>query len=658
MTEIVTDISGTFPSLVVTAVVAGDISAHPPNYQDSAGGWNVLLWDSNVGSHNLLLGPRVILPEDGVVSVRGVLPEITISLGIAPKPEDVILTGVFPSLTVAAVAIYDFKVSRPLVGTSTSSWQIADTSGSGVKDFVQSPDRGVAGASIVLGSIYPLRVEISPIHQNAEGKHISAGFSSRNASPTNFKGVSSSWQNGLRSSRNIRLHHENAVRAKVNEVRLWSQDTLRDRGRGLTSWYQDGVSLGRGVASPFGKGSARRSLFGIWYQQASKPPAGTSPGYPVHPPKAPCYTPTGDITFEFTSNPEVELLFICASGIDTITVTKIIPSQEVYMIENSLVVTRVSDGVPIQCKAASFSIDKDSWVWGFTATVPSYEESKVMPSGQPVEINILCNTVNLRFLVEKVTRTRSFGSSSLAISGKGIAALLDSPYSPVVSGANAEERTAQQVLVEFLTDNGQSIGWSLGWGLNDWLMPAGSWVHSGSYISGVLALAQAAGAYVQADKSLKTLHIKPLYPVKPWDWGTEVVPDFEIPSDIAKTESVEWVSKPQYNAVYVSGETYGVNAYIKRVGTNGTPEAPSVVDRLLTEAPANLQRGVAILSDTGDMELITLSMPLLQNIGLITPGKFVKYRDGGIDRIGLVRSTSISASLPTITQTIGVEVHV
>ena len=82
-----------------------------------------------------------------------------------------------------------------------------------------------------------------------------------------------------------------------------------------------------------------------------------------------------------------------------------------------------------------------------------------------------------------------------------------------------------------------------------------------------------------------------------------------------------------------------------------------VVDPLITEAVAARQRGIAVLADTGRQIEVTLRLPVLPETGVIEPGVFVEYQDGGVSRLGLVRSTSVQAGLPEVWQTLGVETH-
>jgi hypothetical protein len=83
-----------------------------------------------------------------------------------------------------------------------------------------------------------------------------------------------------------------------------------------------------------------------------------------------------------------------------------------------------------------------------------------------------------------------------------------------------------------------------------------------------------------------------------------------------------------------------------------------VTDDLITHADAARQRGTAILADTGRQARISLSMPVLDETGIILPGQLVRYVDGATTRLGLARSVNVSASLPKVRQTVEIETHV
>ncbi|MDX9717252.1 MAG: hypothetical protein RBT67_07755 [Thauera sp.] len=338
----------------------------------------------------------------------------------------------------------------------------------------------------------------------------------------------------------------------------------------------------------------------------------------------------------------------------------IVPVRRTYLVLNAITLVRASDGAPLDATALNLQIDADSWTWGWDATIPGAQLALVEPivEGEPVELLGTLNGQQFRLLAERLARDRSFAQSRLRISGRGRAAMLASPHSPIVTRNNAADRTAQQLLADALTINGVSIGWAVDWQAADWLVPTGLYAHTGSYIEHAQRLAEAAGAYVQADPLTDTLHILPRYPQMPWEWSA-ATPDIILPSAPVVREAVEWMDKARYNRVFVSGtEAGGILGQVTRNGTAGDIVAPMVTDPLCTHADAARARGGAILADTGRQARITLDLPILTETGIIRPGALVEYTDAGTARRGLVRSTAVRAQLPTARQTIELETHV
>ncbi len=325
---------------------------------------------------------------------------------------------------------------------------------------------------------------------------------------------------------------------------------------------------------------------------------------------------------------------------------------------NEVTLMRVSDSQFLDCLGLTITLDADSWVCGFNASLPGSALDEVIGSaGSPVELEASVNGITFRLLAERVQRDRLFGRTRIAISGRGRAAVLDAPYAPIMSYASASAITAQQAAEAAITASGLPTGWTLDWQLSDWLLPAGLWAHQGSPLSAVTRIAEAAGGYVQADPVAQVLAILPRYPVAPWDWAGET-PDIEIPASVAVTEGIEWADKPAYNAVYVSGATGGVLGHVKRAGSAGDIVAQMVTDDLITHTDAARQRGTAILSDTGRQARVSLSLPVLDETGIILPGQLVRYADGATTRLGLARSVSVTAGLPKVRQTVEIETHV
>lgn len=338
--------------------------------------------------------------------------------------------------------------------------------------------------------------------------------------------------------------------------------------------------------------------------------------------------------------------------------TVVVPVLRTYVTINSITLRRVDGDVAIPSYAFQMSLDVDSWTWSWSASVHADALPLVQPAsnGAPVEVEAMVNGVPYRLYAEGVSSQRQFGQARIAVKGRGKAAVLDAPYAPVLNFGNAAPRNAQQLMTDVLTINGVGIGWAVDWNLADWLVPGNTWTHQGAYISAILNIAQAAGGYVQPHDTDQTLRVLPRYPAAPWDWAS-VTPDFELPSAVVAVEGIDWTRKADYNRVFVSGTQSGVLGQVTRAGTAGDSVAPMVTDPLITQAIAARQRGLAILSDTGNQARVTLTLPVLAETGLIQPGQFVRYLDGKKARLGLVRSTSLAWSRPKLRQTIAVETH-
>jgi len=337
----------------------------------------------------------------------------------------------------------------------------------------------------------------------------------------------------------------------------------------------------------------------------------------------------------------------------------VVPIRKTYVTINSIVLRRVDGDVAIPTYAFSMSLDVDSWTWSWSAALPASALDLIQPgsSGEPVEVEALVNGVPYRLCAESVASQRQFAQARISVKGRGKAALLDAPYAPTLNFGNTAPRTAQQLMTDVLTVNGVGIGWAVDWQLTDWLVPGSTWTAQGSYIVAVNQIAQAAGGYVQPHATEQSLRVLPRYPAASWAWG-DVAPDFELPAAVVAVEGIDWTRKAVYDRVFVSGTKNGVLGQVTRAGTAGASVAPMVTDALITHADAARQRGLAVLSDTGNQAWVTLTLPVLSETGLIQPGQFVRYLDGGQSRLGLVRSTSLAWSAPKLRQTLALETHV
>lgn len=338
--------------------------------------------------------------------------------------------------------------------------------------------------------------------------------------------------------------------------------------------------------------------------------------------------------------------------------TVTVPIQRVYIVQNAILLTRLDTLVPVPAFAMTLSLDVASWTWGFSASVSAASLALLQPNvnDEPVELQAAINGTIFQVFVERISRERAFGQAALRIAGRGRAAILDKPYAAAQTWANSGTRTAEQLANDVLTLNGVPIGWSVDWQISDWLVPAGALNVRGSHMDAVLAIARAGGAYVQPDPIDPILRIKALYPTAPWNWGS-TTPDFILPAAAITRESIEWIEKPSYNGVYVSGQAQGILAHVRRTGTAGDVLAEMVTDPLNTATLAARQRGIAVLSDTGKQAMVRLRLPVLPATDVIQPGAFIQFVDGAVTRRGYVRSTQLDVGHPETWQVIEVETH-
>lgn len=459
--------------------------------------------------------------------------------------------------------------------------------------------------------------------------------------------ASAHWQDAQAQRAVLLTRYQEAIRLRSVAAALW-------QGTGSAQALRHQVLHSSGAALPTGHRIA------AYWQDARRPPAGLSVVVqpPVTPPD-PCYDPATLGRLEFTEPwaNNGKLVFICVRG-DPLPALIVIPIRSRYVTYNSILLRRVAGDIALNASSVDLSIDHKSWTWSWSAGLEKSALALLAPEvGEPVEMELSINGVPYRLYSEEPERQRKFPRTRVGAAGRGLACELDGDDVVQQYFSAATDRTAQQLANEALTVNGVGIGWDIDWQLTDWLVPGGVWSHMGTHISAVSAIAAAAGGYVQPHPTARTLRVLPGYPAAPWDWG-DLTPDIELPAAPVTLENIRWHKRPAYNRVFVSGEGRSTIWDVTRGGTAGLIEAPMVVDQLATHADASRQRGIAVLGDTGLQALVTLSLPVLQETGLILPGKLVRYVDGPTTRLGLVRSCAIEWRRPTLRQRINLETHI
>lgn len=557
--------------------------------------------------------------------------------------------------------IYNSDTQRPLVGQVAVRWQDADAR------LGETEQRWQDTAAQPVD----MRARFQDARMMEKGVRLHWRDADRQARVSRW----ARYQDARRTASAVGQTYSEAIRVANKTVQRFEQGVPSSHGlsqrfqdgvRGIagthSTRFQDALQLRRAWLSIVGSGQAVHRGWRTRYQDGIQPTPGVSQIGP-HPPEPqdPCYVPSGDLVFDALWSADTNLVFVCEAHVVPPGETVVVPVRRIYTVINTATLIRVDGDVLIPTVGMTLSIDVESWTWSFSARVPGAALEDLQPvDGVPVEVEARINGLAYRAIVEGITRERVFGSSNLSITGRGKPAILDRD---VVNFGNASDQTIQQLANSVLTLNGVSLGWDIdaGWQPDNWLVPAGAWAFQGTRMAALNAIAAAAGAYVQPHPTAKALSVLRRYPAMPRDWG-DVTPDYELPSAVVQKEGVQWVDKPFYNRVFVRGMKSGVLGQATLLGSAGEWEAPMVTDALITSLIGARQRAIPVLADVGRQAAVSLRLPVLAETGLITPGKFVRYVDGGVTRLGLVRSTSAEVQRDnkalTIWQTIGVETHV
>ncbi|MBB5204395.1 hypothetical protein HNQ51_001709 [Inhella inkyongensis] len=590
--------------------------------------------------------------------------ELSLALGdpglsaVVGPPNDATISVSLGDPGVAATVSFDSLTERPVAGASRSEHQRAQAAaGAGAKSAHQLTQRAQAGGANRHTPALALQQPARAGHQAALPARRQAGAVHSAAVPvrTDTTGRHAETLRGIRPR--ATATHEEAARVTARPRVGSHQERLRHARPALRAVDQAAEPRRAGWAHGSASAAPMRRYRQATHQEAMRPPAGKYRPLPPGSGRVPCYLPSPHLRFtKLPGGPA--LLFTCSAGGGP-AATVSIPVRRVYMVANTLSLTRVADGVQIPARSVAVSLDVDSWTWGFSASASAQALPLLTPGVTgPTELQLDLNGMSFRVLVEGISQRRSFGRTELTIRGRGRNAVLAAPYAAQMSFFNGADQTAAQAATAALLTNGVPSGWGVDWGLDDWLLPSGAWSFQGSPMDAVLTIAQAAGGYVQPHATEATLLVRHRYPVLPRDWSSRV-PDIELPADLVSVEDIRWLDKPAYNRVFVAGGQIGGRlGQITLASTAGDLPAAMVVDPLVTDVPALRQRGRAILGEGGRQAMISLRLPALQQLGLVRPGKLLRYVDGGTTRLGLVRSLHIEASHEQAWQTLGVETHV
>lgn len=481
------------------------------------------------------------------------------------------------------------------------------------------------------------------------------------------------WARSAATARTAQAGWSAGQSASFKSAAPWSAGGAR--AAAAAARWQAAAARSSAAAAPWAAASGRQARAAVVWQ-ASVSAAGRIAALwraALTVPEWPHAIPAGDGVYGFTAPGGPVALVFCTLAADSsldlvfgaetcITPARIgdgfsIASRHSYMHTHSLSAIRVSDGAALPVYTIDLSADDQSFGWTVSASGPP-ELLGLLTStdGAPVRIRVLIDGMSWDAVVLGIGRTREHGRTSVTVTARSASALLADPYMAEVAFLNAAPLTAQQIGAAALA----STGIALDWQATDWLVPAGAWSFYGTPMAAIRRIADSIGAVVASPRTGDTITIRPRYPVLPWAWSASS-PDATLPIDVLVSEGYERADRPPYNGIYVSGQAQGVLALVKRSGTDGALLQPMVTDALVTALDAARQRGSSVLGQGGPQANMTLTLPVLTGPGepgVIDPGKLVAVTDPAGNWRGLTRSVRVSASYPSVRQTIVLERHV
>ena len=328
-----------------------------------------------------------------------------------------------------------------------------------------------------------------------------------------------------------------------------------------------------------------------------------------------------------------------------------IPDRDSILINNEVSVIR-DDGKEIKVLAGSVSYEADSWCYQFDLKCDLTQENLVID--QPI-ITININHLSFVVQVESVDYQHGFNQASMTVKGRSLAHHFEKGS---VSKIIDQPITATQIINSQIETIDLITGFELDYRIDDWVIPANLYSYTNSSPLDVIrAPVNAANALLVSHPTEPLFIVKSRYSIMPWAIkDSDVV--FGWTDRNILTLSRSYNDGPHFDAVYVSGEVYGVTVFCRRDGTDGNTQAPNVVERLLTEQQACLERGRSIIADSGNREQVTFDMPLYKQTPILYQGDIVKVNDF----YGYLRSYAISFSnnggAVIVRQNLGIERNV
>jgi hypothetical protein len=327
----------------------------------------------------------------------------------------------------------------------------------------------------------------------------------------------------------------------------------------------------------------------------------------------------------------------------------------VYRSAHTLSVVDEDTSAALNVRSVTIAFDDGSVCWTLTATGGDDLYSLFAESVTPRIVIVTIDGIVWRFIVEGARRSRDGpANSNVQFTGRSAAMAAAEPYTLPRNWVNDDAITAAQTCIFAQEATGVLVQWYV----EDWLIPARVLTFAGSPLALVQFVAESIGGNVICDRASEVLYVVPRYRILPADWAA-ATPDVTIALTAARTDGFERADKPAYTGVFVSGQQQGIITFVFLNGTDGTAQAPLVTALLLTDEPANRQRGFSVLGAGGKQARVSMVLPVLTATGqpgVLSPGQLVRMTDGAT-WTGIVRAVSVTAGGASVEQTVTIERH-
>lgn len=312
----------------------------------------------------------------------------------------------------------------------------------------------------------------------------------------------------------------------------------------------------------------------------------------------------------------------------------IIPRRHWYMILHDITVVRLPDRLPLAVSRIALSIDAAQWAWTLSMDLLGEGAAALVePTGSdPVQVEISINGAVWVCLIETWGQAQRWGAlTTYQVKGRSLSALLSPVYVRPRSYAEASDLEMVQLAEQELPYGG---GWAMTWTAGNWPVPAGAWTYQElSPIQAIARLAAAAGGLVAPGRDGKTLAVRPIYRVLPWDLSPGME-DMVVPASAILELNKQYRWPDQANAVYVYGaEAGGIQAQVYRAGSAADEPAADRLEGLLTHVDGARALGGRILAGlTRPAGVTSITLPVDARADFEVPelGDLIKVDvDGG-----------------------------